>query len=170
MSGRGSKILLDYLNCPFSRGKDKYWFLESQQIDLIVNLLKETNMTKRTPKEIIGEDLHTQLLFEGYEIVPASVIEYVRGRLKHIIILANIEPAMRVFSDNALLAEKELQSATRHSKEKQEKFDTNALKRNAVEWYKSRFDRSDIIGMPSDREVLFDFIDYLSSMNILQKN
>ena len=43
----------------------------------------------------------------------------------------------------------------------------DALKREAVQWYKERFDRSDIIGMPSDREVLFDFIDHLAQRGMI---
>lgn len=45
----------------------------------------------------------------------------------------------------------------------------DALKREAVEWYKNRFDRSDIIEMPSDREVLFDFIDHLAQRGLIVK-
>lgn len=44
----------------------------------------------------------------------------------------------------------------------------DALKREAVQWYKERFDRSGVIGMPSDREVLFGFIDHLAQRGMLR--
>jgi len=45
--------------------------------------------------------------------------------------------------------------------------EVDVLKRDAVKWYKERFDNSDIIGMPSDREVLFGFIDHLRERGII---
>lgn len=39
--------------------------------------------------------------------------------------------------------------------------DLDALKRESVKWYWYIFDSSDIIGMPSDREVMFGLLDYL---------
>lgn len=44
----------------------------------------------------------------------------------------------------------------------------DALKRGTIKWYRNRFGGSDIIGMPSDREVLFDFIDHLAQRGLLQ--
>lgn len=51
----------------------------------------------------------------------------------------------------------------------QDAVDLDALKREAVLWYRGRFDRADIIGMPSDREVLFDYIDHLASRGYLRQ-
>ena len=39
--------------------------------------------------------------------------------------------------------------------------DLDGLKRMSVKWYRGKFDSSDIIGMPSDREVIFGLLDYL---------
>jgi hypothetical protein len=45
--------------------------------------------------------------------------------------------------------------------------DVEAIKREAVVWYTAKFDNTGVVGMPSDREVLFDYIDHLASKGLL---
>ena len=43
------------------------------------------------------------------------------------------------------------------------------VKQQAVQWYMQKYDSPGVVGMPSDREVLYDFIEYLHQINLIGK-
>lgn len=51
----------------------------------------------------------------------------------------------------------------------QEIVDLNKVKQEAVRWYIQKYDSPGVIGMPSDREVLYGFIDHLSATHNISK-